>query len=73
MEHNVSPSLLVETFEEGEPISKYVRETTEINPEIASIGLNAYMKMMLIDNYVHAGETFSAIITKRSSSGKYPG
>jgi aarF domain-containing kinase len=55
---NVSSALLVETYEEGEPVNPYLHTKTDINSEIASIGLNAYMKMMLIDNYIHAGTIF---------------
>lgn len=47
-------TVLVETFEYGEPISKYLNEKYSINKKIASIGINAYMKMMLIDHFIHA-------------------
>jgi aarF domain-containing kinase len=48
--------VLVESFEEGVGVSKYLESfpPSPVNPKIASIGLNAYMKMMLIDHFVHA-------------------
>eukprot|EP01096_Ripella_sp_DP13-Kostka_P011841 TRINITY_DN4859_c0_g1_i3.p1 TRINITY_DN4859_c0_g1~~TRINITY_DN4859_c0_g1_i3.p1 ORF type:complete len:597 (+),score=210.13 TRINITY_DN4859_c0_g1_i3:65-1855(+) len=57
------PEVLVETFEEGVPISDYLKihqskskrkEDVAINKHLAALGFNAYLKMLLIDNFVHA-------------------
>ena len=51
-------SVLIESFEEGEPLSNYLHsknpELKQINKKLANLGINAYMKMMLVDHFVHA-------------------
>lgn len=75
-----SKSVLIETFEEGETISRFVdlsneyqkpynpaihlksfkefsRDRTIVNRHckyLAKLGINAYLKMMLLDNFIHA-------------------
>jgi len=61
-----SASLLVETFEDGEPISRFLPSKSneslqQLQPDmklfrrqLAEIGMAAYLKMMLWDHYVHA-------------------
>jgi aarF domain-containing kinase len=47
----------VETFEEGEPLANFLNSNTKRSEEkthLARLGLKAYLKMMLIDNFVHA-------------------
>jgi aarF domain-containing kinase len=49
------PDVLVETYEEGEPISKYVASPGhQLNKSIAKIGCRTYLKMLLVDNYLHS-------------------
>lgn len=53
----VHPAVLVETFEQGECVSHYVDELeghTRIKSALAHIGTNALLKMLLVDNFVHA-------------------
>ncbi|EFA76010.1 putative protein serine/threonine kinase [Heterostelium album PN500] len=50
----VSKSVLVETFEPGEPIMDYISTNSPFNPTLARIGLDAYLQMMLVDNFIHA-------------------
>ncbi|KAL2523961.1 Protein kinase superfamily protein [Abeliophyllum distichum] len=53
----VHPAVLVETFELGESVSHYVDElpgNEQIKSALAHIGTNALLKMLLIDNFIHA-------------------
>ncbi|KAL2475449.1 Protein kinase superfamily protein [Abeliophyllum distichum] len=53
----VHPAVLVETFEHGESVSRYVdnHEGNErIKSALAHIGTHALLKMLLVDNFVHA-------------------
>ncbi|XP_020256444.1 probable serine/threonine-protein kinase abkC isoform X2 [Asparagus officinalis] len=53
----VHPSVLVETFEKGDGISLYfegLEENARIKRDIAHIGTHALLKMLLVDNFVHA-------------------
>lgn len=51
----VMPDVLVETYEKGEPISKFVAAPDHpMNKDIASIGCRTYLKMLLVDNYLHS-------------------
>ena len=62
----VSSEVMVESFEEGIPISKFILpkkiENDEcarsffesFNEKIVSIGFNSFLKMLLLDNFVHA-------------------
>ncbi|XP_047451344.1 uncharacterized aarF domain-containing protein kinase 2 [Mugil cephalus] len=51
----VTRSVLVETFEESEPISKYLRAEVplEVKQRIARMGVDTLLKMVFIDNFVH--------------------
>ncbi|XP_064636450.1 uncharacterized aarF domain-containing protein kinase 2-like [Lineus longissimus] len=53
----VKRSILVETFEEGEPMSKYMRRDIQaaegLKEKIASIGIEALLQMIFQDNFVH--------------------
>lgn len=48
--------VLVETYEAGEHISRYVREEpgSPISSRLAELGSQAMLKMMLIDNLIHS-------------------
>lgn len=52
----VSPEVLVETFETGEHITKYVEmgPGAPHNADLAALGSGAMLQMMLVDNFVHA-------------------
>lgn len=54
IENLTSDAVLVETFEKGESISNYFGRNDIVSKKLATIGINAYMKMMLRDHYVHA-------------------
>ncbi|XP_052182386.1 uncharacterized protein LOC127795026 isoform X2 [Diospyros lotus] len=53
----VHPAVLVETFEQGESVSHYVDELeghARIKSALAHIGTHALLKMLLVDNFIHA-------------------
>ncbi len=50
-----SPSVLVETFEEGTLMTEMMNESKERRHQLAMLGLHAILKMVFIDNYIHAG------------------
>ncbi|XP_027346008.1 ABC1 family protein YPL109C, mitochondrial-like isoform X1 [Abrus precatorius] len=53
----VHPAVLVETYENGECVSHYVDELhghEGIKSALAHIGTNALLKMLLVDNFIHA-------------------
>ncbi|KAB1215230.1 putative serine/threonine-protein kinase abkC [Morella rubra] len=53
----VHPSVLVETFEQGESVLHYVEELEgheRIKSALARIGTHALLKMLLVDNFIHA-------------------
>ncbi|MFS7921050.1 putative ABC-type Cd(2+) transporter [Helianthus anomalus] len=53
----VHPAILVETFEHGESILHYVDELeghVGVKSGLAHIGTHALLKMLLVDNFIHA-------------------
>ncbi|XP_068134366.1 uncharacterized aarF domain-containing protein kinase 2-like isoform X1 [Hyperolius riggenbachi] len=52
----ITRNILVETFEEGEPLSAYLQEaeSSEMKKRIAAMGVNMLLKMVFVDNFVHA-------------------
>ena len=53
----VTPDVLVESFEEGRPISAFVDGDAAGSPVaagLAGLGLDCYLKMLLRDNFIHA-------------------
>ncbi|KAL6856078.1 hypothetical protein ACP4OV_018880 [Aristida adscensionis] len=53
----VHPSVLVETFENGESVSRFMDEiegNARMKRELAHIGTYAFLKMLLEDNFIHA-------------------
>lgn len=44
----------METFEEGELISRYVGKQGRYNRQLADLGLHCYLKMLIKDNFIHA-------------------
>lgn len=53
VEDLVSESVLVETFEPGESVSRFIKTPSEMNTKIVTLGVDAYLKMLLSDNFVH--------------------
>lgn len=53
----VHPAVLVETFEQGESVLHYVDNLeghSQIKSALAHIGTHALLKMLLVDNFIHA-------------------
>lgn len=53
----VHPAVLVETYEQGECVSRYVDELEghdRLKSALAHIGTHALLKMLLVDNFIHA-------------------
>ncbi|XP_050368251.1 uncharacterized protein LOC126786462 [Argentina anserina] len=53
----VHPAVLVETYEQGECVSHYVDDLQgheRIKSALAHIGTHALLKMLLVDNFIHA-------------------
>ncbi|KAF3646672.1 putative kinesin-like protein NACK1-like [Capsicum annuum] len=72
----VHPAVLVETFEQGECVSYYVDELEgheRLKSALAHIGTHALLKMLLVDNFIHADMHPGNIlvrVTRRKSSRK---
>ncbi|KAK4751987.1 hypothetical protein SAY87_020785 [Trapa incisa] len=72
----VHPAVLVETYEQGECVSHYVDELeghARLKSALAHIGTHALLKMLLVDNFIHADMHPGNIlvrVTKNKSSGK---
>ncbi|MED6122132.1 hypothetical protein PIB30_037013 [Stylosanthes scabra] len=68
----VHPAVLVETYENGESVSHYVDELQGhegIKSALAHIGTHALLKMLLVDNFIHA-DMHPGNILVRVSQGK---
>ncbi|KAM7525157.1 hypothetical protein LguiA_015059 [Lonicera macranthoides] len=70
----VHPAVLVETFEQGESVSRYVDDLEgheRVKSAIAHIGTHALLKMLLVDNFIHAdmhpGNILVRVAQSRSS------
>ncbi|KAK6917448.1 ABC1 atypical kinase-like domain [Dillenia turbinata] len=53
----VHPAVLVETCEQGDSVSRYVDELeghARIKAALAHVGTHALLKMLLVDNFIHA-------------------
>jgi aarF domain-containing kinase len=52
--------VLVESYEDGTPLEDYIQDinhekySPKLKKRIAQLGINTYLKMMLVDNFVHA-------------------
>ncbi|CAI5506587.1 unnamed protein product [Closterium sp. Naga37s-1] len=53
--HLVSEGVIVESFERGEPLHRFLhsKENSSLNTQIAAVGVDAYLKMLLQDNHIH--------------------
>lgn len=49
----MASTVLVETFEAGRGVAVFMREPHAINTQIVALGVDAYLKMLLTDNFVH--------------------
>ncbi|KAF6163333.1 hypothetical protein GIB67_025197 [Kingdonia uniflora] len=71
----VHPAVLVETYEPGECVSRYVDDELEgsskVRSALAHIGTHALLKMLLVDNFIHAdmhpGNILVRVAQKKSS------
>ena len=62
----VTPTVLVETFEQGQLIHSFVdNPNNPHNVELANIGRDCYLKMLLNDNFIHAGVWLAATLLLR--------
>ncbi|XP_042325846.1 uncharacterized aarF domain-containing protein kinase 2 [Sceloporus undulatus] len=52
----VTRNILVETFEESKPISQYLhtKGTMDLQRKLAKMGMDMLLKMVFVDNFVHA-------------------
>lgn len=72
----VHPAVLVETYEQGESVSRFVElsEKNRINSALAHIGTHTLLKMLLVDNFIHAdmhpGNILVRVKKKRMRPGK---
>ncbi|ESQ29272.1 hypothetical protein EUTSA_v10023346mg [Eutrema salsugineum] len=69
----VHPSVLVESFEHGESVARYVdgSEGHEwLKSKVAHIGTHALLKMLLVDNFVHADMHPGNILVRKNDTRK---
>ncbi|KAM3609156.1 uncharacterized protein V6R79_010398 [Siganus canaliculatus] len=69
----VTRTILVETFEESEPISNYLspKIPQEVKQRIAKMGVDAILKMVFVDNFVHGDLHPGNVLVQ--SLGPFPG
>ena len=48
--------VLVETYERGASVARYMARRAPFNPQIVAAGVDAYLKMLLSDGFIHTGE-----------------
>ncbi|CAL8461811.1 g1342 [Coccomyxa elongata] len=63
-------AVLVETFEAGESVAKYIRQPSPYNTQIVALGVDTYLKMLLHDNFVHTDLHPGNILVRVRPSGK---
>ncbi|KAL7594005.1 hypothetical protein Lser_V15G32181 [Lactuca serriola] len=69
----VHPAVLVETFEQGESVAFYVDELQgheRLKSSLAHIGTHALLKMLLVDNFIHADMHPGNILVRNKSLRK---
>ncbi|KAK7412263.1 hypothetical protein VNO78_03714 [Psophocarpus tetragonolobus] len=67
----VHPAVLVETYEKGESVSYYVDDLQgheRVKSALAHIGTHALLKMLLVDNFIHADMHPGNILVRVSQS-----
>ncbi|XP_059192005.1 uncharacterized aarF domain-containing protein kinase 2 [Centropristis striata] len=69
----VTSTILVETFEESEPVSNFLSSEVpqEVKAKIARMGIEAMLKMVFVDNFVHGDLHPGNILVHRL--GPHPG
>ncbi|XP_068657391.1 uncharacterized protein [Aristolochia californica] len=70
----VHPAVLVESYEQGESVSHYFDElegNARLKSSLAHIGTHALLKMLLVDNFIHA-DMHPGNILVRVSQAKLP-
>nr|XP_055049146.1 uncharacterized aarF domain-containing protein kinase 2 [Misgurnus anguillicaudatus] len=69
----VTRTVLVETYEESEPISKYLSSEVpaDVKQRIARMGVNLLLKMVFVDNFVH-GDLHPGNILVQGGKGEEP-
>lgn len=70
----VTRSVLVETFEESEPIANYLRPgvPAEVKQRIARMGIETLLKMVFVDNFVHGDLHPGNILVQRPRAEAEP-
>lgn len=51
----VSEHVLVETYEAGSSVAGFMKQPTPLNTHIVALGVDAFLKMLLVDNFLHTG------------------
>ncbi|KAL0968025.1 hypothetical protein UPYG_G00261290 [Umbra pygmaea] len=71
----VTRSILVETFEESEPISNYLSPEVpqEVKQRIARMGVETLLKMVFVDNFVHGDLHPGNILVQHGSADEPQG
>ncbi|KAJ0256788.1 hypothetical protein HA466_0077650 [Hirschfeldia incana] len=68
----VHPAVLVETYEHGESVARYVDgmdgSNEWIKTRLAHIGTHALLKMLLVDNFIHADMHPGNILVRKKAS-----
>lgn len=49
----VTEGVIVESFERGGALHEFLHSRTTLNTQIAAVGVDTYLKMLLVDNFVH--------------------
>ncbi|KAM4553339.1 LOW QUALITY PROTEIN: putative aarF domain-containing protein kinase 2 [Fundulus diaphanus] len=70
----VTRNILVETFEESEPISNYLSSEIpqEVKQRIARMGVDTLLKMVFVDNFVHGDLHPGNILVQRKVEDSFP-
>uniref|UniRef100_A0A7N6FGH8 ABC1 atypical kinase-like domain-containing protein n=1 Tax=Anabas testudineus TaxID=64144 RepID=A0A7N6FGH8_ANATE len=71
----VTRTILVETFEESEPISNYLSSdiSQEVKQRIARMGVDTLLKMVFVDNFVHGDLHPGNILVHNDVTGELQG
>ncbi|KAJ8411189.1 hypothetical protein AAFF_G00171950 [Aldrovandia affinis] len=71
----VTRNILVETFEESEPISNFLSRDVpkEVKQRIARMGVDTLLKMIFVDNFVHGDLHPGNILVQRRHEGESHG
>lgn len=67
-----TPSLLVESFEEGVPLAHYLTHPSPYNSTLANLGILGLLHMLLVDNFLHADLHPGNILVRESVPCRIP-